>query len=110
MSDFGVIIKFTKNSGELQASDLENIISALEEIVGKSNDFPSNIVEGNYLTLKKWEGNTYVSVITEYYLDENEQELREWASEEDIAQALDITQKLSLIFNDIQMSVHLEDW
>lgn len=110
MSDFGVLIKFKKNSGSFNKEDLAKIVSGLEQVVNPK-DFPSNITNGNFLKLKEWDKGEYVSLITEYYLDQNEEELMDFAEEEDLEQAKDIIEKLKIILNDsIDMSAHLEEW
>lgn len=110
MSDFGVLLKFSKNNVSLNGDDLLIISTALKNIVTNGN-YPSNITDGNYLPLKLWENGVYVSVITEYYLGENEKELRQLAQEEDLSNAEAIIYDLKNILDiDINMSAQIEDW
>lgn len=110
MSDFGVIIKFSKSQGGLNQSDIDSIEFELKEVVTTSNSYPSNIVRGNYLPLRKWDEDSFVSVISEYYLDENEQELKQWAVEEELEWAKEIIEKLKLVLTNINMSGSFEEW
>lgn len=108
MSDFGVIIKFKRSSGSLQSSDLEAIKSALGEIITEQ-EYPDNIVESNFLDLREWDEGEYVSIISEYYLDE--EEMRAFAEDEDLEQAKDIVLKLKTkLGSNFEISSHLEDW
>jgi len=110
MSDFGVIIKFSKNSGNLTSDAISEIEVALEKVV-TDEEFPSNITESNFATLKKWDEGEYVSFISEYYYDEDYEELKEFVEKEDLAQANKIIEKLkNELSSDIEMSAHFEEW
>lgn len=83
MSDFGTVIFFTKKDGNINDNDLELLSSSIKNQIDL-NDFPSNIKEGNINELKKWDDNILCSMITEYFFDENENEIRAIIEEEDL--------------------------
>jgi hypothetical protein len=110
MSDFGVIIKFSKPSSGLTSKEIEKIEEALKKVVTEEK-FPSNITEGDFDTLKEWDEDEYVSFISEYYIDEDEEELKAFAEEEDLPEATKIIELLkSELPSEIEMSAHLEEW
>jgi|SRR5690606_7594409 len=110
MSDFGAIIVFTKKSGTFTDYDKELIETKLKEIV-TNTEFPSNITEGNFARLRGWEDDSYCSMITEYYEDEDSEEIREFAEEDDLQDCERIIEKLKPIFEeDFEMEAKFEDW
>lgn len=110
MSDFGVIIKFIKKGGNLTIDEIANIEEVLKRVVTTA-EFPSNITESNFATIKQWDEGEYVSFISEYYIDEDEEELRTFAEEEDLEQAKVIIEKLkNELSSDIEMTALLEEW
>lgn len=83
---------------------------ALEKVV-TDEEFPSNITEGNFKTIKQWDEGQFASFISEYYYDENEEELRLFAEQEDLEQAKKIIEKLkNELSSEFEMTAHLEDW
>ena len=110
MSDFGAIITFQKKNGSFSDDDKELIIKELKNIINHGN-FPSNIKNGDYVILKKWYNQTYCSMITEYYDDEDSEEIRGFAEIEDIEEANQIITELKKVIGiNFDMEVRFEDW
>ena len=109
MSDFGAIIIFSKNDGSSFTDDDKQAIKKELERVIKSGDYSSIIEEGNYLELKNWDEDKLCSMITEYYMDENFDEIFEFAKEEDTEDLEDIISKLNLDPS-IDVSSSFEVW
>lgn len=110
MSDFGAIITFQKKSGSVSDDDKELIIKALKKVI-KDGRYPSHIKDGDFEKLKKWEEETYCSMITEYFIDESAEEIREIAEVEDLDEAEDIINKLQLKLGvEFTMEAKFEDW
>lgn len=78
MSDFGAIIKFKMNGEDISEENIESIKSALKTVIN-TEEYPSNITEGNFENIISWEENTYASLITEYYDGEDADEIRSFA-------------------------------
>ena len=92
---------FTKEEKQIIQEELKRVI--------KSNDYSSIIEEGNYLELKNWDEDKLCSIITEYYIDENFDEIFEFAKEEDTEDLKDIISKLNLDTS-IEISSSFEEW
>jgi len=109
MSDFGAIIIFSKKDGTSISDEEKEVIQAELKRVIKSGNYSSIIEEGNYLELKNWDVDKLCSMITEYYIDENFDEIFEFAKEEDLVDAEDIVSKLNLE-SSIEISFSFEEW
>lgn len=108
MSDFGAIIIFSKSNSSISDEEKEIIQTELKRVI-KSGDYSSIIEEGNYLELKNWDEDKLCSMITEYYIDENFDEIFEFAKEEDTEDLEDIISKLNLDTS-IEISSSFEEW
>jgi len=108
MSDFGAIIIFSKSNSSISDEEKEIIQTELKRVI-KSGDYSSIIEEGNYLELKNWDEDKLCSMITEYYIDENFDEIFEFAKEEDTEDLEDIISKLNLDAS-INISASFEEW
>lgn len=110
MSDFGAIIKFKKNGEDISEENIESIKSALKTVIN-TEEYPSNITEGNFENIIGWDENTYASLITEYYDGEDAQEIREFAEDDDIQDCNRIVSSLTNILgSDYEISTSFEDW
>lgn len=110
MSDFGAIIKFKKNGEDISEENIESIKSTLKTVIN-TEEYPSNITEGNFENIISWEENTYASLITEYYDGEDADEIRSFAEEEDLQDCDRIVSALaSILGNDYEISASFEDW
>ena len=110
MSDFGAIIVFTKKTGSFSTDDKKIIEKELKKIV-TDKEFPSNITKGNFSELVSWGNNSYCSMITEYYEDEDAEEIRSFAEEDDIPDCERIIELLkSKLEDDFKMEAKFEDW
>jgi hypothetical protein len=110
MSDFGAIIIFRKKVGSFSSDDKKKIEKELKKVITEK-EFPSNITEGNFAELRGWDDDAYCSMITEYYDDEDAEEIREFAEEEDIPDCELIIKKLTpTLESDFEMEAKFEDW
>lgn len=109
MSDFGSLLLFQRSNGDLTSEDLENIKSILKEVVTEG-EFPSNITGGNFLDLRQWDSNVYCSLITEYYLDIESDDLKEYFLKYDIEDCEKIVKKLKPLLPEIKVEARFEDW
>ena len=108
MSDFGAILIFSKSNSSISDEEKEIIQTELKRVI-KSGDYSSIIEEGNYLELKKWDEDKLCSMVTEYYIDENFDEIFQFTEEEDIEDLEDIISKLNLDAS-INISASFEEW
>lgn len=110
MSDFGSIILFGKRKGNFNDTDVQIIVNLLKKII-VGDKYPSNITEGNFAELRKWDDNSYCSIITAYYEDEDSEEIWKFAEENDIEECERIIQHLEpeLAF-DFYMEARMEQW
>jgi len=110
MSDFGAIIIFRKKTGSFSSDDKKKIEKELKKVI-TDKEFPSNITEGNFSELRGWDEDCYSSMITEYYDDEDTEEIREFAEEDDMQDCERIIEKLKLTLEtDFEMEAKFEDW
>jgi hypothetical protein len=111
MSDFGAILILKKASGNFTAQDKELIVEKLSSII-EAGDYLDIIKKGNYKSLIDWEDDTALcSMLTEYFDDENSEEVRAFAKEDDIEDVEDIAQKLqSKLGNSFTVVSAFEDW
>lgn len=110
MSDFGAIIIFKKKSGLFTSDDRKKVEKELKKVI-TDKEFPSNITEGNFAKLRGWDEDNYCSIVTEYYEDEDADEIREFAEEEDVQDCERIIEKLRPILEtDFEMVAKFEDW
>ncbi len=110
MSDFGAIITFKKKTGTFSSDDKTKIEKELKKVITEK-EFPSNITKGNFEDLRIWDEDRYCSMITEYYLDENAEEIREFAEEDDIQECEKIIEKLKTNLETFfEMKASIEDW
>ena len=110
MSDFGSIILFNKKAGEFNTSDQNKIKESLKKVI-KENVFPLNITKGNFAELRKWDNDGYCSIITEYYDDEDSEEIWEFAKDDDVAECERIIELLKPdLLTDFDMEAKFEDW
>lgn len=110
MSDFGCLLVFKKQSGSLSQTDKELIINELSQEISEGS-YSFMIEEGDYKTIYEWEDNSFCIRLTEYYSDEDEEEIWEFAQEEDLSDAKEIAEKLQLKFeNSIDFTAIFTDW
>ncbi|MFT3794150.1 hypothetical protein [Flavobacterium sp.] len=110
MSDFGSMITFAKKEGELTDDDKEQIVGALEQAIVPS-EFPSNITGGNFRKLRSLGDNVYCVLITEYYDDEDVDEMRDDIEADDLQECERIIKKLELSLGFVfEMEAKFEDW
>ncbi|MAN26757.1 MULTISPECIES: hypothetical protein [Mesonia] len=111
MSDFGAMIIFRKANSESFTDDDKNTIkSALKKVINKGN-YSNLIKEGNYLNLKGWDNDKLCSLLTEYYIDENYDETVEFAKEEDLEDAKNISRQLQKELGDVyEVIASFEEW
>lgn len=110
MSDFGALIIFKKKNGNFSEDDKELIVKELKKVI-KDGKYPSNIKDGDFDELKKWESDAYCSMITEYFIDESSEEIREFAKEEDLEEAKNIITKLQpKLIEHFIMEAKFEEW
>jgi len=110
MSDFGAIIIIKKVSGEMRPGDKNLIASHLVSIID-GGDYPKEIKTGNYKSLIEWgDEGALCSMLSEYY-DDDEDDIREFAEEEDMDEAEDIAEKLrGRLGPGFSITVAFEDW
>ncbi len=110
MSDYGCIITFKKRSGNLSNSNKQAITNKLNELIPDS-DYSYMIQEGDYETFYDWGEGIECIRLTEYYFDDDEDEIAEFAEEEDLPDAEDIVEKLNQVFmNDIEIKALFTSW
>jgi hypothetical protein len=110
MSDFGALIIFRKASGTLSAEDKTLILDKLNEAV-KNGEHSSHIKGAKYSKLIDWDENLHAVMLTEYFDDEDADEVREFAEEEDIDEANEIIAVLETsLGTDFKMEAVFTDW
>lgn len=110
MSDFGAILIIEKNTGSLSSEDKAEITAAISEII-TAGDYSEVIIEGDYKTIYGWNEDGHCIKLTEYYDDEDADEVRESAKEEDMEEAQEIAEKLiEKLGNDYTIVAAFEDW
>ncbi len=109
MSDFGGILIFSKKDGSVfTPEEKQTIVNELERVIEHGN-YPDIIREGNYRQLVDWGENTLASMITEYYLDEETEDLYDFAEEEDIELLEEMIEQLELP-SQIEVKAAFEEW
>ncbi|MCB9261954.1 MAG: hypothetical protein H6607_06230 [Flavobacteriales bacterium] len=98
MSDFGCVLLFTKSDGELNSQDKQKVIEKLDEIIPDS-DYSFMIQDGDYRTFSDWGDGIQCIRLTEHYDDEDE-ELAEFAEEDELPDAEEIAQILQDLLGD----------
>jgi hypothetical protein len=110
MSDFGALILFGEGSKNLNASERKYILTAINEAV-KEGDYSSHIQEKVYAELWEWKDDFLCLKFTEYYNDDDREEVWKFAEEEDIDEAEEfiaaIEPKLNL---NLEISAIFTDW
>lgn len=110
MSDFGAIIIFRKKDGNFDSDDKNKIVNELKKVITEK-EFTSNIVGGNFSELKIWQENACCSMITEYYDDENANQIWDFAKENDIEDCKRIIKLLkSNLPDDFSIEAKFEEW
>lgn len=110
MSDFGTLITFGKDSANLGPDKRAAILAAVNQAV-KDGEFSSHIQDKNYTELHEWEDNTLCLKFTEYYEDEDADEIREFAEEEDIDEANELIEAIKPELDpDLEMAAIFTDW
>lgn len=111
MSDFGCILTFKKGSGSISESDKQAIIEDLDKIIPNS-DYSMMIQDGDYKEFYEWDEGVLCVRLTEYYHGEDmDEDMIEFAKEEDLPDAVDIAEKLRLkLGNSFQVEALFADW
>lgn len=109
MSDFGCLLIFRKSGGRLSDSEKETIVDTLEGTIPDSN-YSFAIQSGEYTEFYEWEDDVECIRLTEYYFDGDE-ELYDFAKEEDLPDAEDIAQKLKkTLSEEVNIDVLFTEW
>lgn len=111
MSDFGAILIIRKTSGSFTGGDKSTISSMLDAIISRSN-YSEIIKTGAFKSLIGWDDDTALcSMLTEYYDDEDSEDVREFAEEEDMDEAAEIAEKLQArLGNGFTVTAAFQDW
>ena len=109
MSDFGGILIFSKKDGSVfTPEEKQIIINELERVI-VNGDYPDHIREGNFRRLIDWGENTLASMITEYYMDDETEDLYDFAEEEDMDMLEEMIEQLELP-SQIEVKAAFEEW
>ena len=109
MSDFGAIITFKKSGSSLSDSDRDSILKNFNKIV-EDGEYSSHIKSRSSYKFNKLDGVDCIK-LTEYYEDEDADEIREFAEEEDIYEANEIIDSLKAVTDSsIEMEARFLDW
>lgn len=110
MSDFGALILFGTGSASLGQDKREAILAAVNEAV-QNGEFSSHIKEKRYTELCEWEDDTLCLKLTEYYDDDDRDEIWDFAEEEDTVEAEELIKSIKPILDpNREISVIFTDW
>lgn len=110
MSDFGALITFGEGSASLGPEKRAAILAAVNEAVQKG-EYSSHIKEKRYTELHEWEDETLCLKFTEYYNDDDRDEIWEFAEEEDVEEAEELIEQITPKLDpDLDIAVIFTDW
>ena len=111
MSDFGSLITLGKGSTKsLDQGQKANFLGALNEAISEG-EYSILIKERQYEEFVEWEDDTLSIMLTEYYDDEDRDDIWEFAEEEDIAQAEEIIEAVNAKLDEpIDMKAIFTEW
>lgn len=109
MSDFGVIITFKKSGSSLSDTDRKSILTNFNKIVD-DGEYSSHIKSRSSFKFYKLDGVDCIK-LTEYYEDEDADEIREFAEEMDMEEASEIIDSLKAVTDSsIEVEARFLDW
>lgn len=110
MSDFGAIIKLTKQDGNFTDEEKEYIPTVLTKIV-EDADLSSNLIESNYQEIHQWEDNTIIFIFCEYYTSHFEPDMLEFIQDNDLEELKEVAEVLATnVGEEYTVEALLEDW
>lgn len=109
MSDFGAVLIFSKKGGKQGSDDKSLILQEVNKTI-ENGDYSSHIKGKIYKELYDWEDNSFCLKFTEYYDDDDREEIWEFAEEEDLEEAQELIDTISPHLPEFNITSEFTSW